>query len=259
MEFLQPRRPCLSTQKGLTLLEVSVVLVVAGLMSWAAFSGYETVVSQQSLERGRAEAKSLQVAVRSFALRHGRLPCPDQAGTGYETLDTSPVPVCGPGAQVGWFPYTSIGLAVPVDGLRARYSVFRAAHVTPSSDADLAIAQERSGDTVGATTYQDASDLIVALNNAARLPIASSRSYLTGDGGPAGAINCTSNVHSAVAYWIVVPLQDRDGDGDRLDPPHSLTGLCAASPVAPLSHQSDDVVVAESVAQLAGWMRASLP
>lgn len=60
----------------MTFVEVSVALVVAGLMSWAAFSGYETVSAQQEIERGRAEAQQLQSVVRAFALRHGRLPLP---------------------------------------------------------------------------------------------------------------------------------------------------------------------------------------
>ncbi|MEG1455279.1 MAG: prepilin-type N-terminal cleavage/methylation domain-containing protein, partial [Comamonas sp.] len=68
-------RPRLA-QCGFSLLEMAIAMVVAGLMSWAAFSGYETLSEQQEIERARAQAQQLQSMVRAFALRHGRLPCP---------------------------------------------------------------------------------------------------------------------------------------------------------------------------------------
>ena len=256
--------PARARQTGFSLLEISVALVVAGLLSWAAFSGYETVVSQQEIERGRAEAKQLQSLVRAFALRHGRLPCPDTsaAATGYEGLTAPGSGVCSAGVQVGWFPYVSLGLVVPEMALRARYAVFRSGSATAADDADLAVALERTGDSAGEANFSDVSDLIVGLNNAAGLAasaVATNRPYLTGDAGAAGAINCAGNAVMSVAYWVVVPLKDADNDGNRLDPPHTSAGLCAASPAAPLRFGSDDVVVAESPTQLAGWLRQSLP
>ena len=105
----------------------------------------------------------------------------------------------------------------------------------------------------------DASDLIAALNNAATLPFAATRTYLTGNAAAAGAIDCAANRVMAAAYWVVIPLQDKDGDGNRLDAPHTAETLCAASPFTPLRMASDDVVEAESPVQLAGWLRKSLP
>lgn len=254
-------RPTRARQAGFSLLEIAVALVVAGLLSWAAFSAYETVVSQQEIERGRAEAQQLQSIVRAFALRHGRLPCPDTAAaaSGYEALTAPGSGVCTAGAQVGWFPYVSVGLQVPEEALRARYAVFRAPTAAAADDADLTAAQERSGDAEGEANFMDVTDLIVALNNAAALAVATNRAYLTGDEGAAGAINCAGNAVMSVAYWVVVPLKDADNDGNRLDAPHTNAGLCAASPTAPLRFGSDDVVVAESPTQLAGWLRKSLP
>lgn len=243
-------------QEGFTLLELAVVLVVAGLMSWAAFSGYATVSAEQEIERGRAEGAQLQSLLRAFALRNGRLPCPAVNPDGYESLTAG---TCSAGNQLGWFPYVSVGLELPTERLRARYSVFRAANASAAQDADLAVALERTGDAPGDATYLDTNDLIAALNNAAALPFSAARTYLTGDAGAAGAIDCAGNQVMAAAYWVVVPLQDQSGDGDRLDPPHALTSVCAASPSAPLRWNSDDVVVAESPTQLAGWLRQSMP
>jgi Tfp pilus assembly protein PilV len=245
-------------QLGVSLVEVSVVLLIAGLMSWAAFRGYETVMEQQEIERGRAEAQQLQSILRAFALRHGRLPCPDTsaAGNGYEALTAG---TCTLGNQLGWFPYVSAGLEIPTDRLRARYAAFRAPNADVTKDADLAVAKERTGDSAGDATHLDTTDLIVALNNASQLPLDVARPYLTGDAGAAGPINCATNRVMAAAYWVVVPLQDKDNDNSRLDPPHAMASLCAASPSAPLRFASDDVVTAESPMQLAGWLRKSLP
>ncbi len=55
------------------------------------------------------------------------------------------------------------------------------------------------------------------------------------------------------------PCVDEIGDGLRLDTPHTAAGTCAASPNAPIRSTSDDVVLAESPAQLAGWLRRSMP
>jgi prepilin-type N-terminal cleavage/methylation domain-containing protein len=255
----------LAAQGGFSMVELSVCLVIAGLMSWAVFSGYETVTAQQEIERGHAEAQQLQSTLRAFALRQGRLPCPDTSvtGTGYENLVAGE---CAPGTQVGWFPYVSVGLEIPVDKFRARYSVFRSSNAVVAQDADLAVAKERTGDTAAAdsTTLRDATDLIVALNNASVLPASSARTFLTGDAGSAGAIDCATNVLMSAAYWIVVPLQDKDNDiyKSRFDAPHLSVAPfspCAASPSAPVRLASDDIVVAESPNQLAGWLRRSLP
>lgn len=248
-----PRR---KVQAGFSLVEMAVALVAAGLMSWAAFSGYTTISAQQEIERARAQAQQLQSLLRAFALRHGRLPCPAFAPDGYETLTAEK---CAVGNQSGWFPYVSVGLELPTEDLLARYSVFRAENADARLDADLAVSKERTDDQPGDATYRDATDLIVALNNASAPALSAASTRLTGDAGAAGAIDCASNQVMAAAYWLVVPLKDRDGDGDRLDPPHTPASLCAASPSAPLRLESDDVVVAESPSQLAGWLRQNLP
>lgn len=254
--MLARRHP--STQRGFTFLELALALVVVGLVSWSAFSAYDVFHDAQDRREAQDNARHLQGQLRAFALRHGRLPCPDTsaAGTGYENLATG---VCAAGSQVGWFPYVSAGLAVPTDGYRARYAVYRLANATAALDADLAVARERNGDAPGQVHHQDVGDLIVALNTASGHTVAGTRAYVTGDGGMAGAIDCAGNLSQLTAYWLVIPLQDRDGDADRLDAPNTLAGPCAGGPASPVSAANDDIVLAESPALLAGWLRQSLP
>ena len=245
----------LQRQRGMTFVEVAVVLAIVGLLSWASFGAYDTMTDQRSRQQAVGLTLEMQAHLRSFSLRHARLPCPDPSAlaTGYEGMLGGG---CSAGNQVGWFPYVSLGLAMPKDGLKARYAVFRAASASAALDADLAVTKERTGDVAEDVRFKSVGDLIVALNN---VNFSASHAYLTGDGGRAGAINCSGNQVTAVAYWIVVPLSDRSGNGDRLDPPHALSSVCATNPAAPVRSDSDDVVLAESSAQLAGWLRSSLP
>lgn len=244
--------------RGFSLLEVTIVLVIAGLLSWASFTAYQTVSGQQEREQAQSLARQMQGALRAFAMRNGRLPCPDGSATatGYESLTAG---ACTAGQQVGWFPYVAMDMEVPQEALRARYAVSRAANATVAQDADLAVVKERTGDAAGDRSYQDINDLIVALGNSAGLAFSASRAYLTGDAGAAGAINCGSNRVMNVAYWLVIPLNDRSGDGQRLDPPHTLNSPCVTSPNAPVRADADDVVLAESPTQLAGWLKKSMP
>ena len=246
-----------SRQLGFTFVELVVVLTVVSLLSWASFNAYETVRDDQDRSQARNLANELQAHLRAFSIRHGRLPCPDfsASATG---LENSSGPCTGTG-EIGWFPYISLGLVVPEEAWRARYGVFRAANADPQKDADLAVAKERTDDPVSDVHYQDVSDLIVALNNAAGMPLSTSHPNLTGDGGAAGVVDCATNSVLNVAYWLVVPLKDRSGDGGRLDPPQTLNGRCVQSPAAPPTAESDDVVLSESPVQLAGWLRRSLP
>lgn len=256
-----PRQRALR-QRGISLIEGSVVLALAALLSWASFGSYTSLNDQRSRQQAQAWSQEMQAHLRSFAVRHRRLPCPDPSplGSGHEGLPAG-TGACPAGLQTGWFPYVSVGLPLPVDGLKARYAVFRAPHSEPARDADLTVAQERTNDPVSDPQHQNLSDLIVALNNvpAAGAAVSTAHPYLTGDGGPAGAIECAANPVMAVAYWMVVPLQDRDGSGERLDAPHGGGTLCAQGPASGVRQDNDDVVLAESAAQLAGWLRKHAP
>ena len=245
-------------QQGFTFVEMVVVLVMVGLMSWASFSAYETVNDQRSRSQAQAMAREMQSQLRTFSIRQGRLPCPDSntVGTGYEGLVGG---VCSAGNQLGWFPYVSLGMVLPAEALRARYAVFRAANGAAVSDADLAVIKERTGDPISHVNYQDVTDLMKALINANGLTLNSSHAFLTGDEAAGGPINCTTNQVMNVAYWLVIPLEDRNGNNSRLDSPHETGSLCANSPSSPIRADNDDVVFSESPAQLAGWLRKSLP
>lgn len=242
-------------QRGFSLIELSVVLLATGLLGWAVASGYGNAAALQDRDRARQSAESLREGLRAFALRNGRLPCPDTGGSGWEGDAAG---ACASGAEAGWLPYRSLGLDLPPDALRAAYGVYRNRNAT-GGDADLAVATERTGDAAGTPGYRNARDLVAGLAIAGRQALTTAHVRLTGDDAAEGAVDCAANVRSHPAFFIVVPLEDRDGDGNRFDAPHTAGAPCAYAPGTALRSDRDDVVVAESLDALAGWIGARAP
>lgn len=244
-----------SKQKGLSFIELTVVLLVVALLSLSVSAAFMSTNEAQSRREALEHAKQVQASIRSYALRNGRLPCPATDGRGYENRVGQD---CAPGIQLGYVPYVALGLQAPTQALLARYAVYRDPNADALLDADLANARERNGDSVGDPHHADSSDLMAALlrinaNNPNLL-----NPYLTGDDDSVGAMNCATNRVTSVAYWLILPMTDANNDGDRLDGPNTLTGLCASYPFAKTAAQFDDVVIAETPLQLAGWLRSAI-
>ncbi|WP_082492862.1 type II secretion system protein [Acidovorax sp. Leaf160] len=250
-----PARRHRPRQRGFSLIELSVVLLAMGLLGWAVSSGYGNSAALQDRDRARQAAESLRESLRAFALRNGRLPCPDTGGSGWEGDGGG---ACASGVEAGWLPYRSLGLDLPPDTLRAAYGVYRNKNAA-GGDADLAVAAERTGDAAGTPGYRNARDLMAGLVIAGRQPLSSDHARLTGDDAGEGVVHCTDNIRSHPAFFIVVPLEDRDNDGNRFDAPHTAGSLCAYAPGTALRIDRDDVVAAESLASLTGWIGARAP
>ena len=243
-------------QAGFSFLEMCIVMTVIGLMTWAVSSAYGNASMVRERNQAVRVGESLRNALRSFALVNARLPCPDTDGDGWEG-DLSGV--CAPGYQAGWFPYHSMSMDQPDLMYRAAYAVYRRPGSSPALDADLVTRTERTADSPGDPHFQDARDLIAALHNAsADLPSAT-KARLTGNDGSEGLADCTQNVRSNPAFFIVLPLEDRSGDGNLFDGPHDVGISCAMTPGVGVTLLRDDVVAAESLAALAGWLGARTP
>lgn len=254
-----------SHQAGFSLVEVALVLLILGLTTWAVAGSFGNAAAVTERDAARAHGQIMQNAVRSFALAHGRLPCPDtvaigSGNSGWETL--SAPGVCAAAAtETGMLPYKSLGFDIPDKRLRAAYGVYRNA----AANADLTVLTERTDIPVLPTSALNARDLIIALNfaAAAAAPAANSHLYLTGDNQTQGAVDCAANVRANPAFVLVMPLRDRDGVGNEFDGIHNAfstsASLCASAPGTPFSAQTDDVVVAESFAALGGWLQSRVP
>lgn len=107
-------------QAGGLLLEVSLVLLVVGLLTVATFEIHSAMRQRQQTTDARHVLQALDAAVRVFAIREQRLPCPD---TGVDGLEAGGVAGCL--ALAGGVPFITLGIEAPrlPKGLVLRYGV----------------------------------------------------------------------------------------------------------------------------------------
>ncbi|MDR1163721.1 MAG: prepilin-type N-terminal cleavage/methylation domain-containing protein [Candidatus Accumulibacter sp.] len=240
------RRRFFRFASGFTLLELSLVVVVMGVLGLFfvnSFSGADDVrVRRQS----RAQAEVAREALRAYLLTNKRLPCPDTDTDGYE--DGGAAGCTGTG-ETGTLPYLTLGLPDAAHN-RMFYGVYR---VAPPDDItlDITLQAERTGDAEGAPGYLGLGDVVVALQ--AIVSDVLKPAYLHSAGiDAAGAADCAAAHHPV--FILIVPNTDRDGDGNVLDAPNAPNGKCFASPEQPMTLNYDDVVAVESPSALIGWV-----
>ncbi len=236
-------RPCC---EGFSLIELSVAIAIMGLLTWAVGGAYGNSTRQGARDAAVAQGETMRDLIRSFALVNRRLPCPDTSGSGWEN--------CA-GGELGWLPYSTLGLDIPSPTTRAAYGVYRNAAI----NADLAVVAERTGNAAGTPGYQDIRDLIAGAGFVTAQAPGVGHLYLTGNDGAGGAVDCANNKVAIPAFVVALPLRDMDGDGSLFD--GVQTGLpgnivCFQSQNTPPNAIRDDVVINESLSTLMGWLSA---
>lgn len=231
-------------QHGFSLLELSVSLVVLGLVSLLLLRFLGQAAQEH---RGTAQRELLQradEALLTFAMVNSRLPCPAAAG-GDGAED------CGLG-QVGILPYRSLGLP-DLSARRVRYGVLRRAQADMQNDADLAINRDRfeplqvtvEKSYIAMPTAQgnpNGLDLCQALRNAIRLTPDAGYLHTTLPGQP-------GTLGRNVAYALALP-----GDG-AFGGQQASTAPAFDSPQRPNAPDFRDQVVAVGSEQLWARMR----
>ena len=237
-----------SGQRGFSLVELGVVLVVLGLIAIAFVAYWRSATVQKAQMTERALLEMVERAVIGFAHSHARLPCPAADGSGSES--------CSAG-QVGFVPWKTLGVAD--NGAREiRYGVYRAAApaTTPWLDMDLTQPLDRLPPlfTVGVPpVLPQAPQLAGMLNKFNLLDFC----YAV-NSGSAAAVSATAlavnqvpgSDRRPVAFVLATPgLVDADGDGNRFD--GAQANATAASPTfdassRPSTSDYDDQVVAVS-------------
>ncbi|MFZ3120800.1 MAG: hypothetical protein WA159_21050 [Variovorax sp.] len=111
-------------QAGALQMEVLLALLVMGVLTAAALSVWQGAEQGSRQLSDNATLEELKGGLLAFALRRGRLPCPDADGDGFEGGAGG---ACPAGLQVGSLPFLSLGLQRPVlsEGALLRYGVFR--------------------------------------------------------------------------------------------------------------------------------------
>lgn len=131
MKYVIPHR---ANQAGFSLLELALVVAVLGLLMGAAINPMRHFLRQQWIERERGQLATANELLLAYAVRHGRLPCPDHNGDGREDNNNGS---CGESAigsapsdsqrqriVSGTLPWLDIGAATRnAHGHRYRYAV----------------------------------------------------------------------------------------------------------------------------------------
>ncbi|MGA8262112.1 MAG: type II secretion system protein [Arenicellales bacterium] len=130
-------------QRGVTLIELAVILVIVGLMLVVAIAVMPRLTERSRLNTTKdVTIYDVRQALISFAATNGRLPCPDTNGNGLEGGASG----CTTNDVVGRVPYRALGFSDPVldtAHLPLRYAVYRNQNGGGAGDADLAVLPNR--------------------------------------------------------------------------------------------------------------------
>lgn len=253
--------------RGFSLIELSIVLAILGLVSVTTFSVISSLNTVQSNKMAQHYLSQVEDALISFSKINHRLPCPDIDGDGYENCIN---------LMTGAVPYHTIGMPLNTgvqDSDTGFQQIVYGVFVLPNAadfplDADLTRLIERTDDDLGDQHYWDAGDFKRAIVNASKELVQKTQPYVTGDNVLTGLEVCDSvvgvpnaNVFENAAFLLASPgAMDLDGDGSAFDSVNvglSQDGngsLCFASPSRIGDANYDDIVVGVSLNELLGYI-----
>ena len=135
-------------QRGFTLLEMAVVLVIVGLLLGGLLNSLGTLQAHQREEQTRHDMEEIREALITFAVVNKRLPCPAAPATADTVagagLERTPTAAGCTGGASGVLPWATLGLP-QTDAWGRRYSY----RVTPAFSRTLpAIALASVGDNI---------------------------------------------------------------------------------------------------------------
>jgi prepilin-type N-terminal cleavage/methylation domain-containing protein len=123
-----PRRQLkLTAHQGFSLVELSIVLIIIGLIVGASVTIWRSSIDSTRLSATKTNLDNIKNSVIYFAIANGRLPCPDSTIPPNNTGQSNPV---GAGICAGcanppcWVPYQTLQLQLP-GGKDSFSNVFR--------------------------------------------------------------------------------------------------------------------------------------
>lgn len=117
-------------QRGFTLIEVAIVLVIVGLLLGGGIASISTQTTNAKYSKTQSALNNAQEALIGYVVSQRRLPCPDTTnyvagtdGDGLEDVDS-----CASGSKIatveGWLPFATLGIEGRDDfGRLLRYRV----------------------------------------------------------------------------------------------------------------------------------------
>lgn len=175
--------------KGFTLIEMSIVLIVISLILGGVLKTVGVQRQQLKRDETRQILQSINQALIGFAITEGRLPCPDTDADGIENPQ-NPDNTTDCDANEGFLPFTDLG----VGGFDAWGNPFRY-RVRGSGNLSFAN-QPPAIDGAGATTADDASFSMADVGN---IRIEDSNGVLIANNIPAVVISYGENGRRTIA------------------------------------------------------------
>lgn len=249
------RPPSPKRQAGFTLVEVAVVAGVIGILAFTMTSAFEGMEQARRQNGAQAHAEAGRMALRTFALRNKRLPCPDNSIYGDSGREAAGTGTCPTGLNMGWLPYESLGLDTPPRPQRLRYGVYR------GPNADLVAPVPAASDASDGPDMEGTSGFTRALVMAAAATPLTSQPHYYASSAVTPSAACAGSDLTTPAFVLIAPATDRDDDGGDhpgFDAPNlgfvSGGSTCFAAPDRPADPFYDDVVATESATSLLGWL-----
>ncbi|MBF0310302.1 MAG: prepilin-type N-terminal cleavage/methylation domain-containing protein [Magnetococcales bacterium] len=204
---------------GFTLVELSIVLVIIGIIVSLGFSVLPGAVQTAQLTATRSRMDQIQLAIEGFAVANNRLPCPaSDSGSGLEnpTLSTTTVTTCT--SNVGFLPFGTLGLANGHDSWHNTlyYSIYKPASyaTAPTNCTDFSDTTTFTTSGYDLSCYDPSNPptrssfctkLQNILNSFSTVPVTRSRVHTaraTDNACATGDTTATSNNNTNVAFLI---------------------------------------------------------
>lgn len=233
---------------GFSLLEISVVLAVLGVLTLGLGSQWDSIQTARKHNAALAELSTARAALYAYVLRNRRLPCPALADDhGFAPAS------CPAGRNRGLLPHASLGLEPPSSG-PLYYAVHRAA------DADLVRPATADPSTIEMSQRAGIEKALATLARRSAVDVSQPHHPAT----PAAVNNdgCTPSQTINPAFLLLAPVQAlstsalaaSDGFDGQNQPFVHGTSLCSAAPDRPRHAHYDDLVLSEPASALLGWI-----
>ena len=111
---MSARPPSLRRQRGFSLIEIAIVLVIVGLMIGGLVTPLTVQLEQRKVAETQKALDEAKEALTGYALRYGYLPCP--AISAMNGLEDRRGGRCNGDKRVGFLPWATLGLRRAIAG-----------------------------------------------------------------------------------------------------------------------------------------------
>jgi prepilin-type N-terminal cleavage/methylation domain-containing protein len=126
-------------ERGFSLVELSVVILIIGIVMTMGIGAWTANLENQALAATAQRQTAIRDALAGYLRRNGRLPCPDNdftAPDGIENRTTANDPTTACATRFGILPYVTLGLAR--DAVRDGWGNFFSYHVSNTANTSAA-------------------------------------------------------------------------------------------------------------------------